>query len=58
MMPQMNLISLGLPVMVIGGLVLTLLGLPFLGTVLGQAMDKIAPTLDDLVRVMAGHGGQ
>ncbi len=58
MMPQMNLISLGLPVMVLGGLVLTILGLPFLGTVLGEAMGRISPTLDDLLRVMADHGGQ
>ncbi len=56
MMPQMNLISLGLPVMVLGGLLLTLLGLPFFGAVLARSMDGLGPTLDDLLKVMAGHG--
>lgn len=57
MMPQMNLISLGLPVMVLGGLLLTLLGLPFFTAVLARSMGGLGVTLDDLLKVMAGHGG-
>jgi flagellar biosynthetic protein FliR len=57
MMPQMNLISLGLPVMVLGGIVLTLLGLPFFGTVLEKTMGSLDGTLRDLLEVMARHGG-
>ena len=57
MMPQMNLISLGLPVMVLGGLILTLLGLPFFTAVLARSMGGLGETLDDLLKVMAGHGG-
>ena len=57
MMPQMNLISLGLPVMVLGGLLLTLLGLPFFSAVLARSMGGLGGTLDDLLKVMAGHGG-
>jgi flagellar biosynthetic protein FliR len=57
MMPQMNLISLGLPVMVLGGIILTLLGLPFFGAVMEKTMGSLDGTLRDLLGVMAGHGG-
>lgn len=57
MMPQMNLISLGLPVMVLGGIVMTLLGLPYFGAVLEKTMGGLDGTLTDLLGAMAGHGG-
>lgn len=57
MMPQMNLLSIGFPILVIGGLGLLVLSLPYLGSVLGLAFDRMAGELPGLIEMLSGHGG-
>ena len=57
MMPQMNLISVGFPVLVLGGLGLLILSLPFLGSVLSNAFDRMEEELPGIMSLLGGHGG-
>ncbi len=57
MMPQMNLISVGFPVLVLGGLGLLILSLPFLGSVLEEAFFRMEETLGGILKLVAAHGG-
>jgi flagellar biosynthetic protein FliR len=57
MMPQMNLLSVGFPILVIGGLGLLVLSLPYLGSVLGMAFDRMTEELPGVINILGGHGG-
>ncbi|MHB8422444.1 MAG: flagellar biosynthetic protein FliR [Leptospirales bacterium] len=57
MMPQMNLISVGFPVLVLGGLGLLILSLPFLGSVLEGAFSRMEDELPGIMSLMGAHGG-
>ncbi|MCL4460715.1 MAG: flagellar biosynthetic protein FliR [Nitrospirae bacterium] len=57
MMPQMNLISVGFPVLVLGGLGLLILSLPFLGSVLEESFFRMEDTLGGILRLVGPHGG-
>ncbi len=56
MMPQLNLLTLGFPLLLLGGLLLFMASLPFFGTVVAQAFVHMEQNLPDLLKLLGGHG--
>ena len=56
MMPQLNLLTLGFPLLLLGGLVLFMASLPFFGSVVEHSFSRMESNLPDLLKLLGSHG--